>query len=65
MWDAADLAWAASTITNARGVLLYADVLAGDRAIVLVDFDADYSTTNGTFTVQWAGTGILTLDLTP
>ena len=65
MWDAADLAWAASTIANARGVLLYADALAGNNAIVLVNFGADYSTTNGTFTIQWAAAGIFALDLTP
>lgn len=65
MWDAADLAWASSTISNARCVLIYADALAGDNAILLVDFGGDYSTTSGTFTVQWAAGGILTLDLTP
>lgn len=65
MWDAADLAWASSTITNARGVLLYADALAGNNAIILVNFGADYSTVAGTFTIQWAATGIFALDLTP
>jgi hypothetical protein len=65
MWDATDVAWAASTITNARGALIYADALAGNNGIVLVNFGGDYSTVAGTFTIQWPPTGILTLDLTP
>lgn len=65
MWDAADAAWATSTITNARCALIYADALAGNNAIVLVNFGADYSTSAGTFTIQWASGGIFTIDLTP
>jgi hypothetical protein len=64
-WDATDTSWSSSTITNARCALIYADALVGNNAIVLVDFDADYSTSNGTFTIQWASGGILTIDLTP
>jgi hypothetical protein len=65
MWDATDVAWTTSTITNARAALIYADALAGNNAICLVNFGADYSTVAGTFTIQWAATGIFTLDLTP
>lgn len=65
MWDAADTAWASSSISNARCALIYADALAGNNAIVLVNFGGDYSTTSGTFTIQWAAGGILTLDITP
>lgn len=65
MWDAADTAWTTSTITNARCALIYADALAGNNAIVLVNFGADYSTSAGTFTIQWASGGIFTIDLTP
>lgn len=65
MFDAADTSWAASTITNARGALIYADVLAGNNAICLVNFGADYSTSNGTFTIQWNAAGVFTWDLTP
>ena len=64
-WDGDDTAWATSTITNARCALIYADALAGNNAIVLVNFAADYSTTAGTFTIQWAAGGIFTIDLTP
>lgn len=64
-WDANDVSWAASTISNARCALIYADALVGDNAICLVNFGADYSTSNGTFTIQWAAGGIFTIDLTP
>ena len=64
-WDATDAAWAGSTITSARCALIYADALAGNNAIVLIDFAGDYSTTAGTFTIQFASGGILTIDLTP
>lgn len=65
MWDATDVSWSTSTITNARCALAYADVLVGNNAIVLVNFGADYSTSAGTFTIQWASGGIFTIDLTP
>lgn len=57
--------WASSTITNARGMLVYDNTLAGKNAICLVSFGADYSTTSGTFTVQLAATGLFYIDLTP
>lgn len=65
MWDATDTSWASSTITNARCGLIYNDSVAADRALVLINFGADYSTSNGTFTIQWASGGIFTWDLTP
>ena len=57
--------WTSSTITNARAMLVYDDTLAGNNAVCLVSFGADYSTTNGTFTVQLAATGLFYIDLTP
>lgn len=65
MWDAADVSWTTSTITNARCGLAYADASAGNEALVLINFGADYSTVAGTFAVQWASTGLTALDLTP
>jgi hypothetical protein len=65
MWDAADWTQSSTTWTNARAGLAYADVLAGNNAICLVDFDADFSTVSGTFTVQWASGGIFNWDVTP
>ncbi len=63
-WDATDVSVATTTLTNARAGLIYADALA-DQAIVLVDYDADYSTVAGTFAIQWASAGIFAIDLTP
>lgn len=65
IFDATDVSVASTTITNARGYLLYADALAGDRAILLVNFGADYSTVNGTFAITWAAGGVASWDLTP
>lgn len=67
MWDANDLAWAASTITNARACLLYADALASpaDPGIAWINFGGDFSTTAGTFTIQWAAGGICNIDVVP
>lgn len=65
MWDAADTSWSTSTITNARAGLAYADALAGNNAICLINFGADYSTVAGTFLVQWASGGIFNIDITP
>jgi hypothetical protein len=65
MWDAADVSWTTSTITNAMCALIYADVLAGNNAILLIDFVTAYSTVAGTFTLQFAAGGIATIDLTP
>lgn len=65
MFDAANTQWATSTITNARGGLGYADALAGNNALLLVNFGADFSTVAGLFDIQWAATGIFTWDVTP
>lgn len=65
MFDAADVSVANATFTGARGGLIYADALAGNNAIILVNFGADYSPTAGTFSIVWAATGIFNIDLTP
>lgn len=65
MYDMNDVAVASTTLTNARAVRLYADALASDNLIVLVNFGADFSTSNGTFGIQWAATGVFALDITP
>jgi len=64
-WDANDPSWPASTITNARYMLGYADASAGNEAIVNVDFGSNYSTVNGTLLVQLASGGLVAIDLTP
>jgi hypothetical protein len=65
VFDAADVSASTTTLTNARGYLLYADALAGNNAILLVNFGADYSTVAGTFAITWNASGIFSLDLTP
>lgn len=65
MYDMGDVSVASTTLTNARGALIYADALAGNNAIVLINFGADYSTSNGTWGIQWASGGVFTIDLTP
>lgn len=65
MYDIADTSWTTATFSGVRGAKLYADALAGNNLIVGVNFGADYAVTSGTFTIQWAATGVLTLDLTP
>ena len=65
MFDATDVSVANATFTGARAGLIYADALAGNNAIILVNYGADYSPNNGTFSVTWASTGVFALDLTP
>lgn len=68
MYDMNDVAVSGTTITNARAVRLYADALTtptADALLLLINFGADFSTNNGTFGIQFAGTGVFALDLTP
>lgn len=64
-FDQADTSWTSSTITNARGALLYADALAGNNAICAVDFGSSYSTSNGTLQITWNASGVFTIDFVP
>lgn len=64
-YDMADIAVATTTLTNVRGMALYADALAGDNNILLINFGADYSTVAGTFAVVFDALGVFALDLTP
>lgn len=64
VWDATDPSWATATIT-ARGALYYADVLAGNNALVAQTFGADIVSTGGTFLVTLAAGGIFSIDFVP
>ena len=64
-FDATDVSEPGTTLTNARCGLIYADALAGNNAIALVNFGADYSTVAGTFAITWSASGIFYIDLTP
>jgi len=66
-FDAADVSWAASSITDAMAAVYYFIVgsAATDQLVSLSDFVTPASTTNGTFTIQWHSNGIITIDFTP
>jgi hypothetical protein len=64
-FDAADASWSSSTISSARGAIVYADALSPKANIVAITFGGDYSTVSGTFTIQWSASGIYVIDLTP
>ena len=69
-WDAGDVTWPNSTISGARRAVIYdrINVGAADSArylVACIDFGGDFSTTSGTFEIQWNASGIFTLDLVP
>jgi len=59
-FDGTDSAWTVATIT-ARYAVLYDDTVGTDDLIACFDFGTDKSSVAGTFTIQWAAAGILTL----
>lgn len=63
VFDAADVTWAASTIT-ARYAVVYKDTTVATTSplICIIDFGTDKSSSNGNFTIQWATEGILNLN---
>lgn len=65
MWDATDVSVASTTLADVMCGLIYAEALAGNNAICLVDFTQAYTTSNGTFAITWAAGGIFNIDLTP
>ena len=48
--DFADASYSSATFT-ARGALIFNDTATGDPSVVVLDFGADKTATNGTFTV--------------
>lgn len=66
-FDAADVSWASSTISNAMAGVGYFNVgtAATDQLVFLSDFVTAASSSNGTFTIQWSASGIFTVDFTP
>jgi hypothetical protein len=48
--DFNDTVWSSSTITNARGALIY-NSTSSNKAVVVLDFGADKSSSAGDFTV--------------
>lgn len=67
-YDAADVSWASSTISNAMAGVGYFDrggATTADELLFLSDFVTAASSSGGTFTIQWAAGGIFTVDYTP
>jgi hypothetical protein len=70
MYDMADVDVATTTLTNARGCIIYADALTAPAALVdamcvAITFGADFSTVAGTFHITWDALGVFAIDLTP
>ena len=70
MWDTANVSQASTTLTNARAAVIYdtsVSTPSNDAMICLVDFNADYSTSNGTFAITWSTSPncVFSIDLTP
>ena len=64
--DATDVSETGTTLSAARGCLIYMGSLATpvvDQGFVVVDFGADYSTTAGTFAVTWDANGVGYFDI--
>lgn len=62
-FDAADVAWASSTIT-ARGCVIYDSTPGTDATrplLIFIDFGADVATTAGTLTITFDSAGIATV----
>lgn len=65
-----DVSVASTTLTGAAGCIIYLDSITAptaliDAMMVAVAFGASYSTTAGTFGIQWSATGIWEVDTTP
>jgi len=64
VWDAQDVTWYASTITNATGAIIYMSggtAAADKRLIAFVDFGSLKSSSDGDFSITWNANGILHL----
>jgi hypothetical protein len=62
--DGADISWARPTIANAMAGVGYFNVglAATDQLVWLSDLVTAASTTNGTFTIKWRASGIITIE---
>jgi len=61
-----DMAVAGTTLTNAKGGILYADPITApyaDPLVYLCNFGANYSTVNGVFGISPSATGFFEIDI--
>ena len=63
--DGNNVTWPNSTISAVRAAVIYDDSVTDKRLIAYIDFLGDFSTTSGTFQIEWNAAGIFTLDLKP
>lgn len=61
-WDFSNVQWTGSTITSARGLLIYATALS-NRAVLLRNLLSDYSTNDGAFTINVHSDGVAKVNL--
>lgn len=59
VFDAADTAWTTATFSAYHAALI--DVTVSNNLIASIDFGGVKTVTGGTFTIQWAAGGIITL----
>jgi hypothetical protein len=59
-FDADNPSWTSATFT-CRYAVIFDDTAAGDPLVCLYDFGSDQSVSNGTFTIQWNNSGIISL----
>lgn len=67
IYDANDVAWTNSTITDAMAAVQHlarGGVSSADELVFLSDFVTAASTNAGTFTIQWNAAGLWTIDFT-
>lgn len=64
--DATDVSQTGTTLSAARGALIYMGSLTtpvADQGLLVVDFGSDYSTTAGTFAITWDTNGVAYFDV--
>lgn len=68
MYDMGDVSVASTTLSAARGCIIYADAISATQIkamVIAITFGADFSTTAGTFGIQWDALGVAAIDITP
>jgi hypothetical protein len=64
--DATDVSETGTTLSAARGALIYAGSITtpvADQGFIVVDFGGDYTTTAGTFAITWSASGVAYFDV--
>ena len=64
-YDLGDQVWASPTSVTAFGAELYADALGTNDLLVGINFAGSFTSTAGTFTIQWAAGGVFTITFAP